>query len=340
MRLSVLFHLPILPPKMPECEAISQEIAALMDRFGGEIVYVNPNHRSPVYVPRALFGFHRLGGIRRRESDLDLHHLYNPDPFPFPYLRFLRRPVVYSLTGGVTHRPNLAFFASLTAVTVADEGSLERLRGWGLENVFRVHPGIDVDRFTHSPLPLRSEVRLMVGSAPWTKRQFRSKGVLALLEAARREPRLRLVFLWRGVLAEEMARHVRAMGVQDRVTVLNRQVDVDRVLADVHASIALAETPALIRAYPHSLMESLAAGKPILVSRAIPMATYAEQTGCGKVVEEVTADSILTAVDALVREYDALQRAARQVGKRDFPLQAMLDSIEKVYAYALETASA
>jgi hypothetical protein len=46
----------------------------------------------------------------------------------------------------------------------------------------------------------------MVGSAPWTKGQFRTKGVEALLEAARQNPRLHLIFLWREVLAEEMER--------------------------------------------------------------------------------------------------------------------------------------
>ena len=240
--MSILYHLTILPPAHPECEAISQEVGALMRRFGGHLTYVNPNEGGLIYIPRLLFGFHRLHEVHFLESKVRLHHLYNPDPFPFLYLLLLRRPVVYSLTGGVTRRPNLSFLARMAAVTVTDEESLARLRNWGLGNVFLVNPGIDTARFTCHPLPLESEIRLLVGSAPWTKRQFHTKGIAALVEAARKEPRLHLVFLWRGVLWEEIAQMVRAAGIEKRVTIFNEVVDVNQVLAGVHASICLLYT--------------------------------------------------------------------------------------------------
>lgn len=330
--MNILYHLTILSLKMQACDAVVQEVEALRSHFGGDLVYLNPNCHFPLRLPRVAFGFHKLRQLRARETSLQIHHLFNPDPFPFPVLRGLRRPIVYSLTGGVRNkRPNVAFFASLTAITVADGRSLERLRSWGLDNSALVHPGIDTTRFVCSSLPLRSEIRLMVGSAPWTVAQFRQKGIEALLVAAQRFPQLRLIFLWRGVLADEMKRRVRRMGFDGQVEILNRWVDVNEVLAGVHASIALATDPAIIRPYPHSLMESLAAGKPVIVSRSIPMADYVERTGCGKVVEMVDPSSILTAVEALAGEYENLQRAARQLGQRDFSQQAMIASFHKVY---------
>ena len=316
---------------MPECEAISQEINALRSRFGGAIVYLNPNQRSPIYVPRALFGFHKLGHLRGLEKDLQLHHLYNPDPFPFPVLRFLRRPVIYSLTGGVKKTPNVSFFGSLAAVTVADKKSLKHLESWGLDNVTVIHPGIDTNRFTISPLPLQSDIRLMVGSAPWTSAQFRTKGVDALLTAAQQSPRLHLVFLWRGVLGEEMQRRLRKMNLGKQVTMLNEQVDVNQVLARVHASVVLATAPDIVRAYPHSLLESLAAGKPVLVSRAIPMADYVTQTGCGKVVDSVSPADILSAVESMASEYEGLRKSAQSVGRCDFAQERHIASVQSVY---------
>jgi glycosyltransferase involved in cell wall biosynthesis len=330
--MNILYHLTVLPPPMPECEAISQEINTLRGFFGGDLIYLNPNQYSPIHLPRVLFGFHKVKQLRALEAGLDLHHVYNPDPFPFPVLRALRRPVVYSLTGGIGNRHlNVPFFASMAAVTVSDERSLEHLRSSGLDNAVLVRPGIDAGRFTCSPLPLRSEIRLMVGSAPWTRAQFRTKGVEALLAAAQRSPRLRLVFLWRGVWAEEMNRRVRQVDLEKQVTVLNERVDVDKVLAGVHASITLATAPGIVKSYPHSLLESLAAGKPVLVSRAIPMADYVAQASCGKVVERVTPAGILTAVEALAHEYEDLQRAARRAGQADFSQQAMIASFREVY---------
>ena len=334
--MNILYHVATLPPKMPRAEAISQEIAALQGRFGGDVVYVNPNYQTPVYVPRLLFGFHRLRELRSREARLHLHHFFNPDPFPFPYLRRLGRPVVYSVTCGVSdRRPNVDFLSSMAAVAASDERSLKRLQSWGVENAVLVRPGIDTGRFTCSPLPLETEINLMVGSAPWTKGQFRTKGVEALLLAAQGAPHLRLVFLWRGVLGDEMERRVRQMNLAKQVTVLNRLVDVNQVLAGVHASVTLAAVPNIVKSYPHSLIESLAAGKPVLVSRAIPMADYVEQHGCGQVVEHVSPAGILAAIEALAREYEGLQRAAQRVGQRDFSQQAMIASFERVYERAL-----
>jgi glycosyltransferase involved in cell wall biosynthesis len=328
----VLYHLMVLPPEFPEREAYSQEISALRDRFGGDLVYLNPNQQSPIYLPRIVFGLHRLRQLRTLESDFDLHHLYNPDPFPFPVLRGLRQPVVYSVTGGLGRkRPNVPFFASMAAVTVYDQQSLKRLQSWGLTNAFLVHPGIDSTRITPYPIPLRSEIRLLVGSAPWTPAQFRTKGIDALLTAAQRDRRLRLTFLWRGVLEGEMLRRVRRRGLTGHVKVLNKQVDVNEILAGVHASISLASAPDIVKAYPHSLLESLAAGKPVLVSRSIPMADYVQRTECGIVVEGVTPEEILAAVEFLFERYSSMQSVAQTIGKRDFQHENMIGSFQRVY---------
>ena len=332
-RAAVLFHLPFLPPRQPACEAISQEVAALRGRFGGRVIYVNPNQHLPLPLPRMCFGLHRLRRLRHDEGEIALHHFYNPDPFPFPYLRLLRRPVIYSLTGGVDSLPHRTFFEKMAAITVMDRGSYVRLRRQGVKHLFLVRPGIRVERFTPHPLPWGGEIRVMVGSAPWTKAQFRSKGVLTLLEAAKLNRRLHLVFLWRGILVEELKRWIRTFGVEERVTVWDRLVDVNEVLRDVHAAVVLASTPALVKAYPHSLLESLAAGKPVLVSRAIPMAQEVEERGCGEVVEQVSAEAFLTALETLGRYYPARCRAALATG-RNFSVERMVSSFEEVYRYA------
>lgn len=337
MSMRALYHFTFLPPEMPECVAEWQEVRTLSRHFGGDWVYLNPNHRSLVYVPRLLFGFHKLRALRQREAHLSLHHVYNPDPFPFPVLKFLRRPVVYSVSGGAGSRsPNRRFFDSLAAVVVSDARSLARFRQGGLHNVFLVRAGVDTSRFGFSPLPLGSEVTLMVGSAPWTLAQFRTKGVEALLVAARRNPKLRLVFLWRGALAEEMAQRVEQMDLTQQVAVLNERVDVNQVLAGVHASITLSAAPGIVKAFPHSLIESLAAGKPVLISQAIPMADYARESGCGVVVEEVTPEHVLAAVEELLTGYSSFQAAALQAGRSDFTQQGMLDSFGRVYEKVLK----
>jgi glycosyltransferase involved in cell wall biosynthesis len=336
--MKILYHITNLPPKIPDTEASLQEINLLRSYFGGNLVFVNPNQHSPIYLPRLFFGLHKLKQIRAEEANLTAHHFYNADPFPFPVLRWLQRPVIYSVSSGIgAGRVNRTFFGSLAAVTVSDERSLERMKAGGLENCHMVRPGIDASRFTHTAVPLQSEIRLMIGSAPWTQSQFRTKGIDDLLAAAQQAPHIHLICLWRGVLADEMARRIRRLGLEPQVEIINKKVDVNRVLASVHASLTLVTNPAIIRSYPHSLMESLAAGKPVIVSRSIPMSDYVEQTGCGQVVENVTPTDILATVEALAQNYGQRQKSAQRVGQRDFSQQALITSFQRVYEQITKT---
>jgi glycosyltransferase involved in cell wall biosynthesis len=338
--MKILYHLTVLPPPLPDCEALSQELASLRQQFAGDVVYINPNQKSPVPIPRALFGFHKIRALRKQETAFTLHHLYNPDPFPFPVLRWLRRPVIYTISSGLgAHSPNVAFFNALAAVAVYDQRSFKQLEAWGIRNVHLIPPGIDTSRFTCTPLPLDSEIRVLVASAPWTKAQFHSKGIDALLAAAKQSPKLKLILLWRGILEDEIQQRVRSLALEDQVQIIHGYVDVNQMLASVHATVALATTSQIIKAYPHSLLDSLAAGKPILVSQAIPMADYVEETECGVVVKEVTPDSILSALEVLASTYPLLQSNAVRAGKLDFSLQAMLASLRDTYQYVLDRQS-
>jgi len=322
---------------MPAAEALSQEIEALRRVYTGDLLYLNPNRQAIGRIPRIFFGFQRLREIRRREAQIDLHHFYNPDPFPFPILRFLRRPIVYTISSGLAaDQPISSFFEHISWVTVPDERSLAYLRAAGIVRASVVRAGVDTGRFTHAPQPDGDEIRLLMASAPWTAAQFGSKGVDALLAAASREPRLHLIFLWRGVLTEAMMAHIERMGLQRQVTVLDRLVDVNQILAGVHAAVALADGPGIVKSYPHSLLDSLAAGKPVLVSRAISMADYVSSTGCGEVVADVTPEAILEAVDRLLNDYAQLVEVAQTVGKRDFTQEAMVDGYGRIYRSLVE----
>lgn len=338
--MKILYHLTVLPPKIPEAEALSQEIAALRGRFEGDLISLNPNPWATGPIPRIFFGWQKLAALRRYEKTVDLHHVYNPDPYPFPLLPWLRRPVIYSITSGFgAGKVNAAYFNRLAGVTVPDEPSGEALAAVGVTNCTVIRPGIDTARFTYSPPPGDGRIRLMVGSAPWTEAQFASKGVDALLAAAVREPRLHLIFLWRGVLAEALDRRIQRWGVQTQVTVLNRLVDVNQILAGVHGAVTLAAAPGIVKSYPHSLLDSLAAGKPVLVSRPIPMADYVARTGCGVVVEAVAPDPILAGIATLMDRYADFQTAAFSRGRADFDRQTMLDAYTDLYARVVRESS-
>jgi glycosyltransferase involved in cell wall biosynthesis len=335
--MSIAFLLPTPPPVRPQAEAYAQEIAILCARFDGETLCINPNPLIPegigLQIPRPFFGFHQPLALRQLGARNRIFHCYSPTLYPYPVLATLSRPVVYSLTGGYTaERDDPAFFNGLAAVTVPDPESRERLLASGLENVHVVQSGIDADRFDVHALEIGDHVHLLMASAPWTLAQFADKGIDAMLAAVAAEPRLRVTFLWRGVLTETMRERVRRADVADRVAVIDEMVDVGEALAGVHAGVNLATDGGIVKAYPHSLLEALAAGKPVIVSRQIPMATYVGSRGVGVVVDEITSSAILDAVARLESEYDQLSESARKNRCGDFTIEGMVDSYRKVYA--------
>jgi glycosyltransferase involved in cell wall biosynthesis len=332
---SLLYHLMIPRPDQPMLDAVVQEAKNLKAHFGGEAVYLNPSRRPGSLYPERLYGLHRLPYLRRKEATVRLHHVYNPHPFFFPYLRWLRRPIVYSVTAGLRSslsRRNLEGLERLSAVVVSNERDRKTLQERGLENVHVIRPGIDTDRFRPTPLSAVPGFTLLAGSAPWTEAQFRSKGVEALLAAAEVRPDLQLVFLWRGLLFETMQAQVAQRGLQARVEVINRPINVSEVLTRVHAAVVLASDATLVKAFPHSLLEALAVGRPVLVSRTLPMADYVAQTGCGQVVEAVNVEAVLAALTRLETSYETCRAAALRVGCRDFSRQALTEAYGQLYA--------
>jgi glycosyltransferase involved in cell wall biosynthesis len=334
MAVRVLYHLSSPLPPVTGTDAVVQEIDALRGRFGGDLNVLYPFRRPGRHWPRALYGLQRLRALRVEEAKIDLHHVYGPDLYIYPVLRALKRPVVYAVTTSLDStraRPPRGLQIA-DAVVVTNARDLATARAWGVRRAVLIRPGIDLSRFTPAPRSSGPGLRLLVGSAPWTARHFHLKGVDALLAAAGQMPTLSLVFLWRGLLLDAMRRRVARLRLEDRVEILSEKVDVNAVLGRVDGAVVLAKAATIVKAFPHSLLESLAAGKPVLLSRVIPMADYVEETGCGVVVGQLTVHHVLAGIRELIARYDALRCRAEAVGRQTFSLETMLSAYGAVYA--------
>jgi glycosyltransferase involved in cell wall biosynthesis len=332
--LRVLYLLTTPPPVVPGTDAVVQEVELLSVRFGGEVIWMRPSWRARKRYPRLLLGLHRLSAIREWDKHVDLHHVYAPQLYLLPVLWFLKRPVVYTVTTGVgsgSQTLPTSFLRRFHAIVVPSRADLDALTRRGLTNAHLVRPGIDVTRFVDTPVPPGPEFVLLSGSAPWTREQLRTKGVDTLLEVARDMRDLRLVFLWRGVLLPELVARVTRLQVSERVEILRDRVDVSRVLARVHAAVVLAGRPGLVRAYPHSLLEALATGRPVVMSDGNPMAEHIRETGCGRVVSGLEATDLIEAIQQLRQNYEAYQARARAVGRRDFSLEKLVTAHRDLY---------
>ena len=147
-------------------------------------------------------------------------------------------------------------------------------------------------------------------------------------------PKLKLILLWRGLLLKELLQRVERRGIRDRVEIVPERADINGYLMRAHATVLPAKRSDIVKSYPHSLLESLVAGKPVILSDALPMADYVRQHGCGVVVEEVSERTLVQAIEDLRTRYDAFAQRARATDAHMFSQEAMIESYREIYRLA------
>ncbi len=320
----------------PAREAIAQDVVALRTRVDGQVHHIAPLERLRRVFPERLFGLWLLPALRRIETNSDVIHVLHGQPRFFPLLRSVRRPIIYSVMAGLDdHEPvSLKAFASVAALTVSVQRDATALRAQGLRQAEVLRPGIDLVRFPRLAARTYSAgepFSVVVASAPWSDADFVRKGVDALLDSAVTLPNLRLVFLWRGVLAAEMRTRIAARGLGERVTLVDGRADMAATLTDVHAAALLVTDASVVKAYPHSLMEALACGRPVLLSKAIPMADEVEAAGTGVVTPGASPADARLGLVKLMANYAAYATQAAAAPRESWSRERWLDAVIATY---------
>jgi glycosyltransferase involved in cell wall biosynthesis len=332
--MSILYLLTAPPPAIAGTDAVLQEVVALRGAFQGEIVNLSPLKSSTRRFPKQLYGLHKIREIKNLESRCKINHLFFSFPYPFPVLRLLRNPIFYTVTASLDQKkrpPAHAQLKRLQRIIVSNDRDACVLKAWGLTNYAIIPPGIDTSGFMPATLPLDRELTLLMASAPWAKRQFDAKGIDLLLATVAKLPFLRLILLWRGVLADELARRVERLDIGKRIEIVNRKVKVNDYLAKVHATVVLAKNGGIVRSFPHSLIESLTAGKPVLLNDEIAMADYVRKHRCGVVIDDVSIRTLTAAIETLMGRYPDLARNAVRIGPDAFSIDRMLEDHRRLY---------
>lgn len=327
-----IYHVAAPPPALAGTDALWQDIDLLAGRFGGDRFSVYPFSKPMPLVPPLLYGWSALRSLRALDQPGRLHHIVSPVAHAFPYLRRLKQPLVYSVVAAVNRRPPnwLLARAMWIANNPRDRRALEKA---GAARVVEIPPGLDLERFARVPPPPSGPFTLLMASAPWTRAQFASKGVDLLLEALNGLPEVHLILLWRGHHAAALQSRIDALSLRNRVELINRAVEVPQILARAHAVILLARRAKLVKAWPHSLVEGLAAGRHVLTSEAVAMSDFLREQQAGFVLADWTVDALRELI-ASARAAATPPRAVRQLALEVFSVERMLDALSAAYGAA------
>lgn len=316
----------------PEFESVAKEIASLRNSFSGTVYELdNLTRRGNKYTRRINRCLPYL-----LEKTCHISHIYYPRLLDFSPILYLRKPKVYSVVARYLGYPNreemrnaVPIIEMMDQVVTADFEDEEILHEWGLNNVQTILPGVEIDKFEYGASHSKS-FKILMASSPWVPQQIEEKGIGILLDAVKELSTVDVIFLWRGVCLQEMKDLIRFKEVKDKVSVINEAANVPFLMKEINTTIAPFRTYENCRAYPTSIIESLAAGKPVIVSDQIPISAIIEREECGVVVKP-TKEGIVAGFENLRLKYQQYQKNCIRTAQKYFSHKRLLRDYAALY---------
>lgn len=289
-------------------------------------------------------------------------HTYGfyPNVFAVPAARLAGAPVVIASirdTGDLctpTQRKVQKFICRLADRIVVNADAIKRqllLEGCRPEQITVIHNGIDLSRFPetrtchnghlHQELGLPEHAPLVAVLA----RLNRMKGIEYFLEAAtivrRRFPEVRFLIMGEGRTVvngrivdspyrRELEGYAARLGLGERVVFTGLRLDVPEVLSEIAVSVL----PSLSEGLSNTLLESMAAGVPVVATNVGGNPEVVEHDVTGLLVLPRDSAALAHAICLLLEDRETASRfrqAGRQRVVKSFSLEKMVRETERLY---------
>jgi glycosyltransferase involved in cell wall biosynthesis len=275
-------------------------------------------------------GFRALAAAFERRGDVT-HAFGSIDAWHF--LRVLgRRPLLMTvaLPGQALDPPVYRYVRRFVVETDALADVLCK-GGIEADRIEVIPPGLDLEEFAPVPLP-DTRFRLVFASTPADPLEFEVRGIPLLVELARVRPDIDVVLMWRqwGPLSE--AERLIASLQPPPNLILDRR-DVARMSAvyqQAHATVCCF-AKGFGKSAPNSVIESLACGRPALLTEDCGLARLVQREGAGVVVPR-TVEALAQGVDELRLGYDDHANRARHLALEQFDERRIIERYRDLYA--------
>jgi len=236
---------------------------------------------------------------------------------------------------------NAEYYDRVDALTVQTEAMYERLsevERWR-RKVSLVYPGVDLTRFKPGDATARGRSaagpRILFATFPRSREEIGPRGVDLLVRAARFIPDVRFDLLtrpWaRGDSASAVVRSRIAGEGRGNVRLIERgSVRMDEMYQDYDFTIIPYTRRDGGKECPLSLVEGLACGVPVMISRMAPLAGFVEENRCGVAFDPEPSD-LRRAIDYGLLNYGELRAAALSCARQHFDRTTVFERFARLY---------
>lgn len=324
----------------PEYEATSKEINLLSNKFLGKIHDLHLDgyfkYRFNSRLSSYHFLYYPLGLIPLYlRSKNKIVHLYT-SLCDRPYLPFLnKKKMIITSTNFFSQEriiQNRKHLDKVKGIIVQAEVQRQELLLAGItpEKIYLIYPPVELEKFTYQE-PSGPFTILNV-SCPGKVRDLEKRGICWLLDVEQYLADENIKFLWRGgefslFMDKIKHRNFKHINIENKI-----YTDMNGQYAQAHCLIIpYLQFDEYLKLIPTSVIESLAAGKPVLVSSRTGVAEIIRASNCG-VVFEPTRESLLQAIVELRKNYRKYQQNCRKTAEKYFSPPEFLKKHEQIYA--------
>jgi glycosyltransferase involved in cell wall biosynthesis len=326
---------------MPEWEAVSKEIATLLDGLGDpletSLISLNTADRRLQLSGRVRrvplpYGFPFYPFVRRHAATADINHLFASAGERWLSPLLTRRGSVLTVAKGsgslAVIARNAERLKAYRAVVVQSDRDRDLMRQVGVAEtaLHLIRPGVPLSPYRAAT----GRFTILFASSPLSAEDFLSRGIHLIVRVASRLPDVRFILVWRRRHVEMLRRMIAEAAVGNIEVEDGVIPDMGAMYDRVHAAILPALEHRSFVPAPRSGLEALAHGKPLLVSTQVSIAPALQASHAG-VVFEPSVEGLESAVRQLQRSYDALQPNAQRYLKENFSPSIHLELHRRLY---------
>jgi glycosyltransferase involved in cell wall biosynthesis len=313
---------------MPQWEAVSKEIASLRHGLDREIDHwlVSLNTKVPGLMLRGHdkrvplpLGLPLYPLLKRFASRPGINHLFASAGERLLTPLLARRNAVLTVAKDTIslagYERNARWFTHFRAIVVQGERDRELMRQVGVsERAIRmIRPGVTIAPYREATGPFT----LLFASSPLTAEHFVSRGIYLMLRVAARMPEVEFLLVWRTRHLAKLQGIIAEHGIRNVTTMDGVVSDMGAVYDRVHATVLPAMEHQSFIPCPRSGLDSLAHGKPLLVSDFVGLAAGLTKWGAG-VAFNPDGESLELAISRLRDGYAQYQGKAHGYMERYF----------------------
>jgi glycosyltransferase involved in cell wall biosynthesis len=266
----------------------------------------------------------------------DLHHIFGGVGDWFYLQGSRKRPTVLTM---VTDNPpvDALLLRRIDRFVVEYPGGEKYLQQLGIDQrrIRLILPPVDLSRFAPSAPP-ESPFTILFASSPDQESWLDARGVPQILDAAALRPGMRFRMLWRpwGNSQTRIQGMIAERGLCNVELAVGCFSNMPHQYNSAHVTIAPFTDMSRSKSAPNSLIESMACGRPVLVTKAVGLSGFIREGGAG-IVCAATGEALAEHLDQLEADWAHYSKRARRLAERWFGVDRFLDRYARLYDEAV-----